>query len=111
MSEIKELDAILRSHLSWFIRKVFQTVAPGETYLHAWYIDAMAYELERVLRGETSRLLITIPPRHLKSICASVAFPAWVLGHDPTCNIICVSYSESLAIKHANDCRAVMESA
>ena len=55
MSEIKEFDAILRSHLSWFIRKVFQTVAPGETYLHAWYIDAMAYELERVFRGVTMR--------------------------------------------------------
>jgi predicted phage terminase large subunit-like protein len=46
----------------------------------------------------------------LKSICASVAFPAFVLGHDPTRRLICVSYSEVLAKKHANDFRAVMES-
>ena len=40
---------------------------------------------------------------------ASVAFPAFLLGHDPTQGIICVSYSGSLARKHANDFRALME--
>jgi hypothetical protein len=33
-----------------------------------------------------------------------------VLGHDPTRRIICVSYSEILTRKHANDFRAVMRS-
>ena len=37
-------------------------------------------------------------------------FPAFVLGHDPTRRIICVSYAEGLARKHANDFRAVMRS-
>jgi hypothetical protein len=46
----------------------------------------------------------------LKSLCTSVAFPAFLLGHDPTRRIICVSYSEGLAAKHANDCRALMHS-
>jgi predicted phage terminase large subunit-like protein len=54
--------------------------------------------------------MITVPPRSLKSICASVAFPAFVLGHDPTRRLICVSYSEVLSSKHANDFRAVMRS-
>jgi predicted phage terminase large subunit-like protein len=40
-----------------------------------------------------------------------VAFPAWALGQDPTKRIICASYSENLATKHALDCRALMESA
>jgi predicted phage terminase large subunit-like protein len=62
------------------------------------------------MRGDTQRLIITMPPRYLKSICASVAFPAWVLGHDPTQQIICVSYAQDLATKHGNDCRAVMTS-
>ena len=62
------------------------------------------------MRGEIKRLIITVPPRSLKSICASVAFPAFVLGHDPTRRIIGVSYSEGLARKHANDFRAVMRS-
>ena len=42
-------------------------------------------------------------------MAASVAFPAFVLGHDPTRRIICVSYSGDLAKKHANDFRAVAE--
>ena len=50
-----------------------------------------------------------MPPRSLKSIAASVAFPAFVLGHDPTRRIICVSYSGDLAKKHSNDFRAVLE--
>ena len=39
-----------------------------------------------------------------------MAFPALVLGHDPSRRIICVSYSEGLARKHANDFRAVIRS-
>ena len=58
--------------------------------------------------GEIKRLIILMPPRNLKSICASVALPAWLLGRDPTRQIICVSYSADLAAKHARDCRAVM---
>jgi predicted phage terminase large subunit-like protein len=46
----------------------------------------------------------------LKSICTSVALPAFVLGQDPSRNIICVSYSEVLSRKHGNDCRALMHS-
>jgi hypothetical protein len=55
-------------------------------------------------------LIINMPPRSLKSIAASVAFPAFVLGHDPSRRIICVSYSGDLAKKHSNDFRAVLES-
>lgn len=61
------------------------------------------------MTGDVKRLVITLPPRSLKSICASVAFPAWALGHDPSKRIICASYSEKLASKHALDSRAVME--
>ena len=47
--------------------------------------------------GEIKRLIINMPPRSLKSISASVAFPAFVLGRDPTSRFICVSYSGDLA--------------
>src|SRR5262249_35213295 len=40
----------------------------------------------------------------------SVAFPAFLLGHDPAKRIICVSYSGDLAKKHSNDFRALLES-
>src|ERR1700719_613057 len=102
------LDRKLRSDLKTFIHRTFQTVAPAQTYHRNWHVDAMAYHLEQCASGQIKRLLITLPPRHLKSICASVAFPAWMLGRDPSKRIVCASYSADLASKHARDCRRVM---
>jgi hypothetical protein len=104
------VSAILRSDFYSFVQAIFPIVSPNAAFAPNWHIEAIAYALTRVLKGEIKRLIITLPPRGLKSICASVAFPAFVLGHDPTKRIICVSYSEGLACKHANDCRAVMRS-
>ncbi len=104
------LNSILRQDLSRFIHRSFQTVVPGEVYSDNWHIQAIAWRLEQCLRGDIRRLIITMPPRSLKSICTSVAFPAWALGHDPALKIICASYSNELSVKHARDCRAVVES-
>jgi predicted phage terminase large subunit-like protein len=105
-----DLDAILRNDLQGFIEKTFHTVVPGQTYLPNWHIDVVAYHLMLCARGGIKRLAITLPPRHLKSICASVAYPAWLLGQDPTNRIISVSYSSELAGKHMLDFRSVLES-
>jgi predicted phage terminase large subunit-like protein len=104
------LDAVLRTDFTAFIQKAFATVSPGDAFASNWHIEAMAHELNKLMRNETRHLIITIPPRHLKSICTSVALPAYILGQDPTKRIICVSYSQELAVKHANDCRIVMNS-
>jgi predicted phage terminase large subunit-like protein len=103
--------ALLRADLYTFTQKAFQTVVPGVTFSRNWSTEAVTHALEKVVRGETTRLIITIPPRHLKSICASVALPAFLLGHDPTRKVICVSYSDDLAVKFSNDCRAIMQAA
>ncbi|MCH7910393.1 MAG: terminase, partial [Candidatus Hydrogenedentes bacterium] len=108
--QFRPFQATLREDLSSFIQKTFSTVDPSAAYRHNWHIDAIAWNLERCMQGEIRRLIITVPPRNLKSICVSVAFIAWVLGHDPARRIIVVSYSEDLAKKHSRDCRAVMES-
>ncbi len=105
------LDVALRQSLTSFIAKTFQTVDGSQTYSHNWHIRLLADHLERAYRREIRRLLITLPPRSLKSICASVAFPAWALGQDPKLHLVCASYSGELAGKHARDCRTVMDSA
>src|SRR6202158_965640 len=109
-SDGRLLQALLRNDFRVFMEKVFLTLTPGQTFIRSWHIDAIAYQLERVRRGEITRLIINMPPRSLKSIAASVAFPAFVLGHDPSRRIICVSYSGELAKKHSNDFRAALES-
>ena len=55
-------------------------------------------------------MIINMPPRHLKSHLASVAFPAWCLGHDPSAQILCVSYARYLADKLSRDCRHILTS-
>jgi predicted phage terminase large subunit-like protein len=107
LTERDALDRLLHARLDVFTRRAFGTVVP-DTYLPNWHLDAFAHHLEAVARGEITRLLITVPPRCLKSISASVAFPAWLLGRDPTKQIICLSYAQDLAIKHGNQCRALM---
>jgi len=104
------LDATLRSDLAAFVEKVFACVAPGHGFVPNWHIDAICHGLAQVAAGRIKRLMITMPPRYLKSICASVALPTWLLGRDPTRRIICASYAQGLAVKHANDCRTVMNS-
>jgi hypothetical protein len=102
------LDAVLRRDFYAFVQKVFETIVPGATFSQNWSTEAVAYALQKVVRGDATRLIVSIPPRNLKSTCASVALPAFLLGHDPTKKIICVSYSDDLATKFSNDCRAVM---
>ena len=75
-----------------------------------WHLEVIAAKLTAVREGKIRRLIINLPPRHLKSLMASIAFPAWCLGHDPSTQILCVSYAQDLADKLARDCRAIMTS-
>ena len=109
-SDLEILNAILRQDPGTFVAKVFQTVSPGDNYCHNWHIDAIVFELMLVHQGESRRLIITQPPRSLKSICTSVALVAWSLGHDPSKRFACVSYSQELAGKFARQFRAVVTS-
>ena len=102
------LRVYLRSDFCGFVQKVFEIVNPGVTFSRNWSTEAVSHALHKVASGATTRLIINIPPRNLKSICSSVALPAFLLGHNPTKKIICVSYSDDLAAKFSNDCRAVM---
>src|SRR5277367_3449127 len=111
VSELELLRAILRQDFYSFVKKAFETLSPGQQFVPSWYIKAIAYQLERIRRGEIKRLIINMPPRSLKSMAASVAFPAYILGNDPTRRIICASYSGELSYKHSNDFRAAINSA
>ena len=109
-NEPRVVEAILRADFYSFIQAIFPFVSPNSPLMRNWHLEAMAYALTRVLQGEIRRLIITVPPRSLKSICASVAFPAFALGHNPRLRFICASYAENLALAHSRSCRDVMRS-
>jgi hypothetical protein len=100
----------LRDDFSAFVRKVFETLRPGEPYQHNWHIDLLCGILAPQRHRKRLRKIINLPPRSLKSIIVSVALPAWLMGHDPNLQIIVVSYSDELARKLSRDFRTIVES-
>ena len=105
----KALNALFRTNFNAFLHRCVLTLNPGATFLPNWHIDAISWNLNEVMAGRTQRLIINMPPRHLKSLAVSVAFPAFLLGHNPSRRIFCISYSNDLAAKHAADFRAIVE--
>ena len=91
MTSQNEIDALLRNDVLSFVKKVYRTLHPGGKYLHNWHIEAIVWELERVMRGDERRLMINMPPRTLKSMIVSIAWPAYLLGHRPDMKIFVVS--------------------
>ena len=68
---------------------------PG--YKDAAHHRLIARHLEAVERGEIKRLMITMPPRHGKSMLASEFFPAWYLGRNPDHYVVTATYAQELA--------------
>lgn len=108
---LKEYKTLLRSDLVTFIERSFYELNPQTQLLLAPYVHLIAMHLEACRRGEIKRLIINLPPRYLKSHCASVVFPAWLLGKDPSARIICASYGQDLAENLALESRKLIQSA
>ena len=96
-----EYDALLRNDFALFAARCFHDLNPQTELAMSWHLEVIAAKLAAVREGKIRRLIINLPPRHLKSLMASVALPAWCLGHDPSAQILCVSYAQDLADKHA----------
>ena len=105
-----EYDAALRNDFALFAARCFHDLNPQTELAMSWHLEVIAAKLAAVREGKIQRLIINLPPRHLKSLMASVALPAWCLGHDPSAQILCVSYAQDLADKHARDSRSIMMS-
>jgi predicted phage terminase large subunit-like protein len=101
-------SALLTTSLTSFTQFAFGVVRPDILFKPNWHFEAVTHKLSQVASGDVRRLIITLPPRHLKSLCASVALPAWFLGHYPWERVVVVSYSDVLARTHANDFRLLV---
>jgi predicted phage terminase large subunit-like protein len=63
----------------------------------AAHVELLVSALEQVERGEVKRLLVSMPPRHGKSLLSSILFPSWYLGRHPDRAVIGASHSQELA--------------
>ena len=105
-----EAHAWIRRDFYSFLVRCFCELHAGRSFSPAWHAEVLAAKLQGVGDGSVRRLVVNVPPRHLKSLAASVALPAWLLGIDPGLAIINVTYAQDLSDKFARDCRAVMNS-
>lgn len=96
--------------LESFVKKCFYELSPADPLMNNWHISLLCKILERVYLGEIKRLIVCMPPRYLKSICISTAFPAWVMGASPHKKIIVASYAMLLAEKLSIDTKTLMDS-
>jgi hypothetical protein len=78
-----EYEALLRQDFPTFAARCFHQLNPQTDLAMNWHLEVIAAKLMEVRRGKITRLIITMPPRHLKSLMASIAFPAWCLGTIP----------------------------
>ncbi len=65
--------------------------------------------LEAVERGDITRLMIFMPPRHGKSMTVSETFPSFFIGKKPHRRVIEVSYGQDLARKFGRANRQKVE--
>ena len=79
-----EYEALLRADFAGFAERCFHELNPRTDFAANWHVRVIAARLMAVHQGQIRRLIINMPPRHLKSHLASVPLPAWCLGHRPS---------------------------
>ncbi len=102
---------VLRHDLYAFVHRSFLELNAQTPFLSNWHIQVLMSKLEEVGGGSCKRLIVNKPPRHLKSHAISIAFPAWLLGHDPAKQILSVTYAQDLSDNLARKSRTLMTSA
>lgn len=103
-----EAMELIRTDFKSFVRKAFSFIHDGKKLGDQLYIDYLCFELEKVINGETPRLLINLPPRHLKTFLGSICLAAWTLAKEPSTRIIVVTYNDKLAENLCRDIRKIL---
>ena len=101
---------LLRHDLCAFIHRSFLELNPQNPFHPGWHIEVIAAKLDEVRRGQCKRLIVNLPPRHLKSHAISIAFPAWILGLEPSKKLLSVTYGQDLSDDLARKSRTLMMS-
>ena len=100
----------MRRSLKEFTKSSWQAIEPGRDFQDNWHIDAISEHLQAVVEGDIKRLIINVPPRHMKSISVAVALPAWTWTIQPSKQFLYASYAGSLSIRDSVKCRRLIDS-
>jgi len=93
-----------------FTKASWGSIEPGVEFQNNWHIDAISEHLQAVVEGNIKRLIINVPPRHMKSISVAVCLPAWTWTIQPGKKFLYASYASSLSIRDSVKCRRLLDS-
>ena len=100
---------MLRQNFFSFARKAIRELE-GNKLGDEPYLRYLADELDQFAENETHRLIVNLPPGHLKTWLASTCLTAWLLAHDPSLKVIIVTYAEHLSKTIARNIRSILQS-
>ena len=90
-------EELIHNDFASFVRKAFCYDHDGKKLGNEPYIDYLCFELDKVANGDTKRLVVNLPPRHLKTFLAAIYLTAWILAHGPATRIMVVTNNDNLA--------------
>jgi predicted phage terminase large subunit-like protein len=101
---------ILENSFRKFVEAAWPIIEPARQFMSNWHIDAICEHLEACSRGQIQNLLVSMPPRHMKSLTCSVFFPAWEWTTRPWLRYLYASYAAELAERDGVKCRTIFRS-
>lgn len=102
-----ELKKALQTDFTAFVRQAFRTLE-DEKLGRQKYLNYVCYEVDRFASGKTTRLIVNMPPRHLKTFIASICCTAFMLGVDPSIRMMIVTHHATLCRDIADKIREIM---
>lgn len=105
-----KIDQTIRTSFLPFAMKAYAQLHPGHQLQAHEYVAFVAHHLEEVADGTIKRLVLSMPPRHAKTLLGSICLSAWVLAHKPSSQLLLISYGQELADKIAYSIREILKS-
>ena len=100
-----------RRSLGSFVGEAWPVLEPGTPFVANWHIDAICEHLEAITAGELNRLIVNIPPRHMKSLAVTVFWPCWEWLTRPETRWLFASYAQGLSTRDSLKCRRLISRA
>jgi predicted phage terminase large subunit-like protein len=98
--------------LRLYVEDAWHIVEPAQQFVGNWHIDAICDHLQAVSDGYIQDLIITVPPRHSKSLTVAVMWPTWEWGprNLPHFRWLFSAYAQSLSLRDSQKRRRIMAS-
>lgn len=100
---------LIASHYNVFVRHAFRMVH-GKKLGDQPYVEHLCHVISGLIEGKNKRLLINLPPQHLKSFAGTICLAAYLLGTNPRLRILLVAYNDAFAESLCSKIRDMMQS-